>query len=126
MTKPKIVELRGQDSLDVFNVDSEQNIIAWDLLIKGRPVFLEERIMELDSSSLAGCLGGLQEEADAKGPGWTMYSWQTAECFGSLMGSEGEVEISNDEEDAEKHQPVEDRMLSWIDHFGNHQCCVYG
>lgn len=126
MAKPKVIELRGQNSLDVFRIDSEQDVIAWGLLIKGRSIFLVERIMELDSVSFAGCLGDLQKEADTKGPRWTMHSWQTAECFGSLMGSEREKEISDDEEEDEKHQPSEDGMLSWIDHyaFDSHVVCM--
>lgn len=126
MTKSKVIELRGQNSLDVLWIDSEQDIIAWGLLIEGRSVFLEERIMELDSASFTGCLRDLQEEADTKGSRWSMHSWQTAECFGSLMGSEREVEISNNEEEDEKHQSSEDGMLSWIDHcaFNGHVVCM--
>ena len=82
--------------------------------------------MQLDSGPFSGCLGDLQEEANTKGSGWTMYSWQTAECFGSLMGLEGEVEIPNDEEEAEKRQSGEDGVRTWIDHFAsdNHFVCT--
>lgn len=117
MTKPKIIELRGQDSFDIFRIDSKQDIVAWSLLIKGRSVFFEKRIVQLDSGSFSRCLGDLQEKTNAKRSRWTMYSWQTAECFSSLMGLEGEVEIPDDEEEDEEHQSGEDGVLGCIDHF---------
>lgn len=117
MTEPEVIELRGQNSLDVFRINGEQDIIAWGFLIKGGSVFFVERIMELNPIPFSGCFGDLQEEADAKGSGWSMYSWQTAECFSSSMGLERKVEIPNNEEEGEKRQSGEDRVLRWIDHF---------
>jgi hypothetical protein len=59
MTKSKVIELGGQDSFYIFRIDSEQDIIAWDLLIKGRSILFKQRIMQLDSVSFSGCLGDL-------------------------------------------------------------------